>query len=452
VNKQEGNRSVFLGAVAVAIVPKLIEGAVDSAALALKKAGERAELAQSTGRTISRPYMVTQDADLKVSDEHRCLIVSRGHFPQPVESQEGTIASLTDIEDRVFTFEAKVQHLNGEPYFQLVPYRLRTGKFEGSSFWSPRKREYSVAITMAMVGSDKPFASTVFTFEDVPENDDWNPKTQASMRKKSVLLALPPLPDSGKKAQAKQEAFIAPYVLAEYVIQAKSKSIPPTVEQPPSPLDSDAVRIATNDLCAKIKIYNKNYPKTPASDPQCSREITIARAKAESALLASQTPDALIDWAGRVCPSPIIKGKDKTISCGVTLVVPVKPDARFGQMVVDISVIEARDGNKFAAFLGEAIGSAKQGLVKAAEQQIIPSQKKALEEAGDAADRTAHRGVILADLAVTQSEQQLAELQATDSPTESSITAARALVIKAKIAANDAYRTADLPLPFPELG
>lgn len=443
-------RAAFLAPIAIALAPKLIEGAVDSAALALKKAGERAELAHSSNRVISRPYMVTDGADLKISDEHRCLIVSRGHFPAPVTSEEGTIQSLSDIEDRVFTFEATVQHLSGEPYFRLAPYRLRVGNFEGKSLWSPNKRELNIAISMAVPGSSTPFASTLFTFKDIERNADWNPSKQAAMRSISPLLALPPLPESGKKAQAKQEAFIAPYVLAESTLIAKTSTSPPTAAQSPNPLLAAAVVTSTRDLCKKIKTYNSDYPKAPLTDPSCSREITLAKADVDKALLDAQSPDALEFWARAVCPNAT--GKGDSLKCGESYVPPVKPSARFGYMVVDVSVVEARQGNKFAAFLGEAIGSAKADMTKAIAQQVIPEQKKTLEDSKDAADRAAHRAVILADLAVIQSEQELAELQASGSSSESSVTTARASVIKAKIAANDAYRIADLPLPYPELG
>jgi hypothetical protein len=443
-------RAAFLGPIAVALAPKLIEGAVDAAALALKKAGERAELAQSSGRAISRPYMVTADSDLQISDEHRCLIVSRGRFPAPVASEEGTLQSLVDVQERVFTFEATVQHLSGEPYFQLAPYRLRVGTFEGTSLWSPNKRELSVAISMTVPGSSSPFASTVFTFEDIQRNTDWNPSNQAAMRKTSPLLALPPLPESGKKAQAKQEAFIAPYVLAESTLIAKTTTSPPQVAQPPNPLAANDVVAKTDDLCAKVRSYNKDFPKSPISDPKCGREITLVKAELDKALLNAQSPDALESWARGVCPKAT--GTGESLKCQASYVPPVKPNARFGHMVVDVSVVEARQGNKFAAFLGNAIGSAKADLTKAIAQQVIPEQKKAVQETKDAADRSAYREVILADLAVTQSEQELVELQASGSPSASGLTTARALVIKAKIAANDAYRTAGLPLPYPELG
>lgn len=454
VSKVDASRSVFLGAVVAALAPKLIGGAVDSAATALKKAGERSELARSTGQAITRPYAVSADADLGMSPEHGCLIVARGEFPASGDGQKSNSIGLdliSSIRNPVAIFEAKIKMLAGEPYFQLVPYRLRVMKFEGTSFWSPAEREYTFAVALSVPGADKPFSSPVFSFAGVTEGSDLRMGSAQLAGKASPPLPVPPIPEGGKKAQAVQEAFIAPYVLASSVLTSKARPSPPRLDPAPNPRRSEAVQSTIIAFCAEIQQYNKLYPKTPLSDPLCANRVALARAEVEGKISAAQSPDALLAWASKVCPKPE-KDQDGSLACGLDIERPIKAAARFGYMVTDVTVVETRPGNRFAKYLGEALGAAKDELTKATAQQIVPAQAKAADAAEEAAERTARRGVVLADLAVNQAELALAELQASSPPpSASSVTAARAALIRAKIAANDAYRAANLPAPFPDL-
>jgi hypothetical protein len=454
VDKGVASRSVFLGAVVAALAPKLIGGVVDSAATALKKAGERAELARSTGQAITRPYAVSSDADLGMSPEHGCLVIARGEFRA---TNDGTAPSsiglelISSVSNPVAIFEAKIKMLAGEPYFQLVPYRLRVAKFEGASFWSPAEREYTFAVALSVPGAEKPFASPVFSFAGVSEGADLKLGSAQLAGKASQPLPLPPVPESGKKAQAVQEAFIAPYVLAGAVLTSRARPSPPRPDPAPNARRSEAVQSSIIALCAEIQQYNKLYPKTPLSDPLCANRVALARADVEGKISDAQSPDTLVAWATKVCPKPE-RDQDGSLACGLDIERPVKAKARFGHMVTDVTVVETRSGNRFAKYLGEALSASKDELTKAIAQQIVPAQAKAADAAEEAAERAARRGVVLADLAVTQAELTLAELQASSpSPSASSVTAARATLIKAKIAANDAYRAANLPVPFPDL-
>jgi hypothetical protein len=447
------NRSIFLGAVVAAVAPKLIGGAIDAAATALKKAGEKAETARSQVNTLSRPYAVSKDSDLGISPEHGCLVIARAEFPaQAPASENGSgLNQLDGMKGYVYVFEAKVKMLTGESYFQLVPYRLRVGKFEGSSFWSPGSRDYTVALTLAAPGADKPFASTTFNFVSISEDTNLEPGSWQLSGLATAPLALPPVPDSGKKAQAKQEAFLAPYVLAtQYILQ----SIRPTTTKPSMPSDpfkeTDVVAV-TDNLCAKVIEYNKTFPKAPMSDDRCAYRIKLAGAAVDEKVDTYKTFGKQLGWAKAICPGSSVVNDDLSPSC-LPGTRPVDPAARFGYMTTTVTVVETRPGNKFAAYLGEALGAAKDDLTKAVAAQVIPAQVQAASDAADAASRTARRGVVLADLAVTQAQQALAELQATTpAPKESDVTAARVALIKAKVQANDAYRLAGDPAPFPEL-
>lgn len=454
-----GNKAFFLAALAGLVAPKLISGAVDAAGSALKKAGERAELARSTANALTRPYLVTKEAALKLSDEHGCLVVARAEFPRSgkASGEPRGLNILSGLTSPVFILEAKVKTLPGEPFFQLIPVRVRVGKFEGSSFFGKNERDYSVALTLSAPGLEKPFASTVFSFEGLKEGADLKLDDWELSNKSSLPMSAPPIPESGKKAQAKQEGFLAPYLLAASVLTENANpQVADTGPTPaPSPYSSQNVQAAVKTLCSEIDIFNEAHlVKFAMNDDQCSRKVIDARTAVTKAVEKSLKEPSQLQWATATCRE-LTQTIDpdtqkKIISCDESVERPIEAKARFGYMTTSVTLVETRPGSKFAAYLGEALGASKDEVSKALTQKLVPSAAQALQDADDASSRSRKRAVLLADLDVTQAEQKLAELQVS-SPLGSATTAAQVTLIKAKISANDAYRSADLPLPYPEL-
>lgn len=448
------SKSLFLGALVTAVGPKLISGVVDMAATALKKAGESAEVARSSALTVSRPYGVSKDADLGLSDEHGCLIILRGEFPtsgKPIAEDASASELLSAIKDPTLIFEAHATPLAGAPFFQLEPVRLKIGKFEGESLIGRNEREITIALTFATPGTEAAFAAATFSFVGMKEQTELKRGSWQLAGKRSAPISLPPVPDAGKQAQAKQEAFIAPYVLASALLTAKATTPVAPIEAAPNELSNGAVRNATDMLCAQISVHNKNsLAKFALNDELCDYKIAGARTVLAMRKKEFQSGVEMVAWAQRVCDTPA-PNDDKVVSCGTTVVRPVKPSARFGYMTTSATLVETRPGSKFAALLGGALAAAKDDISAAIAKRVVPSQVSAADEAESTAERTARRGVALADIVVTQAEQALAELQADSDSKASAVTAARAVLIRAKIAANDAYRLAGLPSPYPEL-
>jgi len=433
----------LLGAALVAtLAPKIISGVVDIAATAISKAGERKELARSNTSSVDQPYSISKFGDLSLDSEFLCLRVLRGEL-----EKDQTELDLRRPEKLLFYFEAEIKELTPEPYFRLEPRRLIVRNFEESSFWSSDRREYTIALSLSNVGSDKPFASTIFTFENVEHSDKgYDALSSMLLNKASLPMLMPPVADYVKAAQAKQEAYAAPFVFASSLIN--NPTLPEKITIPDAQIDP-TVTASIDSLCQKIEGYNKKYPKSPITDSLCSNDVRIERGNVDKAIAKSTRSPENIKWANTICTIKEDQ-KDGSVSCKPTGNAPVKVGARFGHMITEVTLVETRPESGFGKFVGETVKAAAPDIDKALQQQLIPSQRKAAEDAANEAARTAHQGTLLADLNVTKSEQALNELQLASAP-PSEQTDARVALLKAKIAANSAYRTANLPVPYPEL-
>jgi hypothetical protein len=440
------------------IAPKLTSSAIDAAATALVKAGERTELARSSAKTLSQPYALHSNGDLGIAPELGCLVVMRGKSDP---DQPGVMFDQTKPETLLMFFEAKLNAVPGEPYFQLVPYRLHVGEFEESSIWSPGERDYTVAISFFTPGIDKPFASTIFTFAGVQKHSDANAGSPLLSGKTSGYLSLPQVPDSWKKIQEKQEAAIAPYVLAASILAAKEKSefATPDPSPAPAPTESPETSAALATVCKAIEAYNDTHPASPIGDGKCGDNAALSGMTAsKDARLNNGKPEAqappvdqMLAWAMKTCPSPS-KDTQGNLSCDGAKQLQIAPDARFGHIVTNTTLVEARPGNKFSALLGDVLSMTKSDISKVVEQKISAVQTEKSKATADMISSVTSHEVTLADLGVTYAEQTLSKLQTSGLDLrESNEVIARAALIRAKIAANDAYRTANLRAPYPEL-
>lgn len=440
------------------IAPKLANSAIDAAATALAKAGEHAELARSSAKTVSQPYSMHTNGDLGIAPELGCLVVMRGKTDP---GKPGVMLDQMKPEALLMFFEAKLNTVPGKPYFQLVPYRLHVGEFEESSIWSPNEREYTVAISFSTPGIDKPFASTVFTFTGVQKHSDLRADSSQLAGKASEYLSLPQVPENWKKIQEKQEAAAAPYVLAASILVAKEKSelAKPDLAPEPVPTGSPETLAALATVCKAIQVYNDTNPTSPISDGKCSdsadpfRTLTNRETRADNDKPDAQalSADPMLAWAMKTCPSPS-KDIQGNLSCDGGTQSQINPEARFGYMLTNTTLVEARPGNRFSAFLGDVLSLTKSDIGKVVEQKVVaPQTEKSKAIAGVISSITSNE-VTLADLGVTYAEQALAKLQTSGSYLrESNEVVARAALIRAKIAANDVYRTANLQAPYPEL-
>ena len=457
------NRSVLLASLAVALGTKVIGGAVDSAATALKAAGEKKELVRSTASVRTSPYEVTEKSDLRMSVEHGCITVVRGRFDPPkddVPVDSGLTGSIYGMRDPVLRFSAKVTPLKGEPFFVLEPVYLQVPRFEESALWAPNHRDYSIAISLLAPGGTSPFASATFSFLNLEAAQEYRREHPMLASSSSGPLAAPPVPESAKKAQAKLEGYLAPYLLAADVI-AGELNVPKWPRLDPIPT-VPTVAMAKRNLCAEIRKYNLTTMKQFAmNDEVCASAVAEKRALQDRAQGDATNDKEMRDWAkAKICPSPqvslekdpIYKGdKRADVACPLPQPVPFDATKRYGNMFTQVTVVETRPGNKFAGFLGTVLSGAKDDVTAALSKELIPKLRKDAADAEAITDRATQRNIQLADLAVLQAEQQLQEAQLEDPRVESAVTAARVAVIKTKAAANDAYRAAGQAVPYPEL-
>lgn len=442
----EKNKAAALGLLVAAIAPKVIEGAVDSAAAALKAAGQ-AKTSASIATNLSSFYGVSQAADLKVSN--RCMVVVRGDFESsgassmPPWSDYDSLKGLKSIQ---FLLAAEVKPLRGSKYFQLVPQYLEVNRFEEQSLSDRKDRDYTVAVAMTVPGGAQPFGSAEMTFKDIgigklSKPDDWRLRSATSLP-----IAFPAESADATKAKTKREAQLAPYLLAMDILSPED----PSLKAAPDLYSIKAVIRAAKTLCDAVISFNGKQPKQfQINEERCSYTVDPRKVALEAKLKKANRDPTRIAWANRICKNPK-KVDNKVVECDG----PDNDDklaiAQFTYFTTQLTLSETREGSKFASFLGTALGAAKDDVAGVLKDKILPktqSQKDAETEA----ERDARIAVLLSDLEVTKAEEELAALLQLDSPKPADLTAARIALLKTKISSNKAYRKADLPVRFPEL-
>jgi hypothetical protein len=459
LTKVQGFSAVGVALVA-AIGTKLIDGAIDTAASALKAAGE-SKSASSTARSFQSFYYVNQMADVVPDPSLRCVVVVRGKFTNEASGNAFPWAdkslSIKGLQAVDFRFEAAIRPVTGLKSFQLVPVYAELARAQENSWWSQgaKARDYTVSVAMQAPGTTSPFASTTFVIPQLKEGtpalaDDWRLAQQIS-----EPLPFPAPPIDVEAMRVRREKAVAPLLLAVDILT-------PAKAQDPAPnlyaQDESKVRAALKALCTGQSAFNATLPREQWQlDARCAQEHEIeARRVALDQELATalRSPKAAgrsgrsLDWATRICQPKTVPPKDgPETDCQAFKTDDKLTNATYSPFTTNITVVETRDGNKFLGYLGKALGDSKESLGKEIASRVLPDKK---DPAGDEArDRAASRALAFADLEVERAGQALAEaLEAKKAVSE--ITAARVILLKAKVAANDAYRAAGRPVPYPE--
>lgn len=451
VRDAQANRSALLGALVTAIGAKVIDGAVDSAANALKAAGETKTVA-TTARSAADFYEITTAADLKVKGT--CLVVVRGVFDEKKPSL-GQWADNADefrgLQSTSFWLEAKVQSLRGLKYFQLVPQYLKVGEFQESGWFGPKDRDFVVALTLTVPGGAQPFGSAEMSFKDVARGIEWKDEVWPLRAAASLPIAFPTESTDATKAKAKREADLAPFLLAQDILEPPPAK--PFIKAPDLYEDS-TVQNGVQRLCDAIDLANKRLSNDhELTDDRCHYRVTQAKAAIDTTLETAHRNAARQAWAKGVCQlDPKRLASEKIATKCVNEPAPKDTVGKsFTYFTTQLTLSETREGSKFAKFLGNALGAAKSDVSSALQAELLP-KSKAIKDSEEAAARTARTAMLVADLEVTKAEEGLADALLQDAPKPVDITSARIVLLKAKIAANDAYRKADLPVPYPEIG
>ncbi len=446
-----GNKSAILGALVTAIGAKVIEGAVDSAAEALKAAGQTKTFA-TTAKSASDFYEVTPSADLKVADT--CLVVIRGVFDEKKTSFTQWAENsdeLRGLQSTSFHLEAKLNALRGLKYFQLVPQYFKVGEFQESGLFAPNERDYVVAVTLTTPGAAQPFGSAEMSFKDVVRNTEWKSSEWPLRSAASQPIAFPAESADATKAKTKREAELAPLLLAQDILETPPPK-PFTIA--PDVYDDPGVKTKTKAVCDAIDVENRRLSDDHKfTDDRCAYLVTKAKAALDAELETAHRNRARQVWATGVCDLDGTRRQSAAIAtkCKNEKASPALANQSFTYFTTQLTLSETREGNKFAKFLGNALSAAKPDVSSALQSKLLP-KTQAAKDIEEAAARTARTSVLVADLEVTKAEEGLADALAQDPPVPVDITSARIVLLKAKITANDAYRKAALPAPYPEIG
>lgn len=446
----QSNRVAFLGALVAAVAPKIIEGAVDSAASALKAAGD-SKTVTTTAKSFADFYALSSSADLMVAAN--CLVVVRGTFDTTNASPMQWAKNSDEfkyLQRAVFQLEAKLKPIRGLKYFQLVPQYLKVEEFEESSIFDRKDRDYVIAATFSVPGGAQPFGSMEMAFKDVTRQSELKDGDWRLRAATSLPIAFPPESLDATKAKAKREAEMAPYLLALDILAMPE---PKAVEAAPDVYKDVEVTKKVKAVCDAIRKQNQDAGKQfQLNDERCAYPVAQARTALELELERANRNQERLAWARKVCPRYVKAdpAKDVLASCPDMPTAEYLSGKTFTYTLAQLTLSETREGSKFAAFLGNALSSAKDDVSSALKEKILP-KTKAEKDGDDEAARAARGAVLIADLEVTKAEEALANELIQDPLKPADVTAARIALLKSKIEANKAHRNAGTSVPYPEI-
>lgn len=440
------------GALISVVGPKLIGGAVDSAAQALKAAGSDRDT-KTTARSGTDFYQVTKDGD--VSPAIGCLLVVRGEFTTARSpfTWANNSDDLQGLQKPMFQLEARITPLKGGKFFQLVPKYLKVNDFEEFSFFDPKDRDYLVAIALKLPGAADAFGSAEFMFKGLQRGAELKTGDPRLHLATSRPVAFPAESADATKAKARLEGALAPFLLAVDILTPPQ----PTLTKVPSLQTGISATATLSTFCKALQAHNEGLPRQFAvNDERCAWVLEQPRESMEQALAAAHRSDARVRWARTLCTYAPARDK-KAAACDNMDADPAVKKARdalanatFTYFTTDLTLTETREGSRLALWLGNALAASKDGVTEVLQERLVPKTQKQKDDEA-AAERDARAAVLVADLEVTKAEEALSELLGRTDKAASDITAARIAVLKAKIAANKAHRLASLPAPYPEI-
>lgn len=439
-----------VGTLAVALAPKLIEGAVDAAAGALKAAGETKSTTATT-RISADFYKTNNDGDLLVLP--KCLVVVRGDFSATVggtnELKLGQ-QEFAELKNIYFYLEARVNHLRGLKYFELVPNKLMVNKFDHWRMFGSSKRDYNVALTMTVPGGAAPFGSAEINFSSLSRpfvvgSNDWVLSSATSNP-----IQFPPESTDLAKIRAGLEGKNAPFLLALDILNPPKDS----PGEPSSVYLDPKVRAAAKKYCDALVAVNKTREKERKKfDDRCDYMLDNDRSMlAEQEKIAGRNAMRKV-WAHSVCtyvPPVVVSGvitepaKCKNMPASDSI-----EDMKFTRFNTEVVLTESSEGSKFALYLGNALSASKEEVSNVLKDQIPKSEE--VRDAENNAEAAAREATVVADLGVELAQAQLAEAQLPAGGNEVAVANARIALAKAKIAANEAHRKAGSVIPYPNL-
>lgn len=455
VRPASDNRFALAAGLIAAIGPKLISGAVDSAAEALKAAGDP-HTSTSTARTAHDFYKVSVDADYAASAT--CLVVARGVFDPAAAAPVAWAKDIEDLKTLVkpaFQMEAKVTPLRGGKFFLLTPIYLKVSDFEEFSFFDPKDRDYVIAVSMSLPGAEQPFGHAEFSFNGLERGVELKQGDNRLRRAASLPIAFPAPTADAEKAKAALEAQLAPYLKAIDIL-TPPKSPPAT---PPSLQDGTDVASKSAAFCSALKALNADTPRAyKSNDARCAYTLEGPSQALDASLAAAHRSPPRTAWARQICdlqpgdektniPPRCKKQDDNEVLTSLQQALAFKS---FTYVTTQLTMAETRDGSKIAKALGNALSASKDDVSKVLSDQLVPKTPKQKAE-DEEANRQARNTVLASDLEVAKAEEALSEALQAQPVKASDVTAARIALLKAKIESNKARRAAGQPVLYSEV-
>lgn len=486
----------------------LAETVVDFAAGALKTAGEdKSTQAIAAYPANGWMYQLNMNAQLVVNPQSRCIQIISGSFwnglrvldgedfnnvstrdqtktvmldsRQEVEITDPSDANVSvaqwkssspifeqlkshfrQLRQARFFFETRIEPLQGtDDKFVIAPNAMYLEKpVEQSCFEINPKRNVLVTLTMANAGADggKAFASVNFPFRDVPSGTLLTPLYFRDHTSRAILA--PELTEDEKKSVLAKKAKLNK---ATSEVQLVKGPPPPPVFVSPNSFENAGYVKAAKTYCSELDKYNvllvaQSKAATKITAPECPVDLQVAKTTLSKAsatftefaahqeaefntsnywLLPDSDPKSL----GVSCNPSSSKGFEA--NCTLTKPTNVRP------MTVSASVVEVKEGNKFAAFLGKVLEKAQPGINAAIEAKK-PDEEAAASAASEQSkvDREAYQ---LAVADVETVEAKLADILIKVGATSAEIAQCKKDLLEKKIIANQKARKAELPEPYP---
>lgn len=493
----------LVAALVSAVVSPLIEGVVDKGVNALKEAAKDKDFPIASPDPVMKEfYQVGLSGETALNRQIGCVVLVRGEFetgkfPPDVSKPGDLLSKRIEAKFRVGAGSgatpqpgddyARVKPGKLEFYFEVVPVVSDDGKTLGlrpqalqvesfaskDGFFGPSRRNYQFTITFADPFGSTAFASADFKYEGVERGTS----KEACVAKPAKTYCVPtelggirgwyatkPISDDFAALIKKRQANAV-------TVKTAVNALDPALPMPMVPDDLINVIPKLGNYCRELEAANKLRTNGQQWDDACPP--TLARAKREylyeesigAAKLAKQQADEF--WSKK-CIDPagvqLARNDQNMVKCLETLagtqqLVPA------GKFLLTSTIVETRPGNKLAAFLAPAAEKVAPAVKTALKEKFDPVEREKLAAAAAAktatdakTKRDALNAITLADDAVSaaQATYDAAFAKSADAPTDSALKVAainaHIALVKAQIAANDAYRALDLPIPYPSFG
>lgn len=504
VFKSKAQMAPLVATLVSAVVSPLIEGVVDKGVNALKEAAKDKDFQVPSPEPVMKEfYQVGVSGETALNEEIGCVVLVRGEFETgnypPGEAKKGD-----SLPDRIATkfrvwAGSDAYEKQGDPYvrvkpgtlelyFEVVPVLSDDGKMLGfrpqalhvgsfvskDGFFGSSHRNYHFTITFADPFGSQAFASADFKYEGLEKSfskDACVAKPQTTYCAAIELggirgwYATKPISDDFAPLIKKRQANAV--TLKEAITAWKE---PPA--RPEVPDDVAAVVPLLKKYCAALELANRTKLAGHQQwDERCPPELSLAQrdyvyvASVEAARLDNKRAKQFwkkqcTDDAGKE-----LDPSDENLFACLKKIASGKKTVLAGRFLLTSTIVETRPGNKVAAFLAPAAEKVAPALKTALKEKVDPVEREKLGAAATAkagtdakAKRDALNAVTLADdgvkLAQITYSDALAKLAAKpeDSALQVAAITAHIALVKAQIAANDAYRAADLPVPFLVVG